>query len=135
MYTNQQDLGFYMESQLAQNELTFTEPDALSRFSWLMSRRFGLEGRREQRFPVNDSGMLHCVRPLRAKNTPVRILDVSKSGMKISISKRLQRGAQVQVLLRDGFVVGEVRYCVGSGGVFHAGILVQTAVRQGQVHV
>jgi len=44
-------------------------------------------------------------------------------------------GSEIQVELKDLFVLGLVRYCVQVGSFFLAGILVQDVLRLPQVHV
>jgi len=57
------------------------------------------------------------------------ILDVSRSGLRIALPQRLNRGEQVKVKLQDNVIFGEVRYCRSVSGAFHAGIRIQDLVR------
>lgn len=57
------------------------------------------------------------------------ILDVSRSGLRIELPRRIQRGEEVKVKLQQNVIFGEVRYCRAVSGVFHAGIRIDELVR------
>ena len=78
--------------------------------------------RREVRFPVNEECSLHVLNPFSDTRRKVRLLDVSKGGLKLRLPQSLDPGAQVQVGLRDALVLGSVRYCRSAGPDFEIGI-------------
>jgi hypothetical protein len=89
----------------------------------------GPERRSEARYPTQDPAELEV---LPGPNEPVygTILDVSRSGLRVALNKRIDRGEQVKVKLHRNVIFGEVRYCRSvSGGGFHAGIRIQDLVR------
>ena len=55
----------------------------------------------------------------------VRVLDVSKSGLKLSTSESIDPGTIVRVHIKGSLVMAEVRYCAPVGSEFHAGIKLQ----------
>jgi hypothetical protein len=57
------------------------------------------------------------------------ILDISRSGLRIALPRRLNRGEQVKVKFSRNVIFGEVRYCRAAFPVFHTGIRIQDLVR------
>jgi hypothetical protein len=86
----------------------------------------GEEKRRELRTSTNDLGSLQVINPLSVDRRGVKIVDVSKAGLKLFSADYYQAGTIVQVHLRDTFILGEVRYCNPVRGGFHVGIRVQS---------
>ncbi len=78
--------------------------------------------RREHRVTVEDRAFMHVLDPLSSTREDVRILDLSKTDLKLCVPEFLQPGTTVQVHLKSSFVLGEVRYCSQVGTEFHAGI-------------
>jgi hypothetical protein len=86
------------------------------------------ERRSEQRYPAQEPAELEC---LFGALGPIygTILDVSRSGLRIALPRRIDRGQHVKVKLQQNVIFGEVRYCRAVSGVFHAGIRIQDLVR------
>src|SRR5579863_3209873 len=84
--------------------------------------------RSEARYPAQDPAELEI---LSTPGQPVygTILDVSRSGLKVGLPKRIDRGEQVKVKLQGNVIFGEVRYCRAVSGAFHIGIRIQNLVR------
>lgn len=57
------------------------------------------------------------------------ILDVSRSGLRVVLLKRMDRGEQVKVKLQGNVIFGEVRYCRAASGAFQVGIRIRDLVR------
>jgi len=85
------------------------------------------ERRRHPRIATNDTASLEVVRPFSSFPMDVRILNVSKSGLKLSASESIDPGALVRVHIKGHPVMAEVRYCIPVGREFHAGIKFQDA--------
>jgi hypothetical protein len=49
-------------------------------------------------------------------------MDVSRNGLKVRTPQFVGRGAIVQVLIKEGIILGEVRYCAPAEAKFDAGI-------------
>jgi hypothetical protein len=88
----------------------------------------GAERRREARYPTHDPAELEIMfsgdQPLYGT-----VLDVSRSGLRIAVSRRINRGEQVKVKLQQNVIFGEVRYCRAVSGGFHVGLKIQDLVR------
>jgi PilZ domain len=88
----------------------------------------GAERRTEIRYPAQDPAELEVL-PGPGELMFGTILDVSRSGLKVALSKRIDRGEQVKVKLHNNVIFGEIRYCRSVSGVFHAGIRISDLVR------
>jgi hypothetical protein len=86
------------------------------------------ERRTRARFPTDDAARMEVVQPLGAKAAEVRILDVSKDGLKLRVPDSLRPGSIVQIYLKSALVVAEVRYCVQADLGFYAGVQLQSVV-------
>jgi PilZ domain len=84
--------------------------------------------RSEIRYPAQDPAELEI---LPGPSEPIfgTILDVSRSGLRVALSKRIDRGEQVKVKLHNNDIFGEVRYCRAVSGAFHVGIRIKDLVR------
>lgn len=85
---------------------------------------FTWDKRREPRYPVNKTGIVHPVHPIERHRLQAYVMDLSSSGMKLRVERPLDRGTQVQVLLEDVIIFGEVRHCTESAGRYNVGVLV-----------
>ncbi len=85
------------------------------------------ERRTEQRYPAQEPAELEC---LLGALGPIygTILDVSRSGLRIALPRRVDRGEHVKVRFQQSVIFGEVRYCRAVSGVFHTGIRIQDLV-------
>ncbi len=80
------------------------------------------ERRSSPRIPSNESTSLHVFNPLSAARLGVRILDVSKHGLKLHVPEFLAPGTVVQIHLATSVALGEVRYCLPAGAGFYVGV-------------
>lgn len=87
-----------------------------------------MDRRREARYPAKEPAELEI---LFGGADPIfgLILDVSRSGLRIAIPKRISRGEQVKVKFHRNVIFGEVRYCRAVTQIFHAGIRIHDLVR------
>ena len=81
------------------------------------------ERRRGVRFPVDTPAT--CIIAGSSAVDDVRILDVSKDGMKIQIREFCKPGAILAIRLRNVTVIAEVCYCTPAKVGFHAGIRIR----------
>jgi len=80
--------------------------------------------RREARHPCNEPAE---VRILSGDSEPLvgRVLDVSRSGLRLEIARALITDVAIQVVLpKEAIVFGRVRYCRPAGEGFHAGVYI-----------
>ncbi len=81
--------------------------------------------RREPRFPLDLPAVLTVVGSAGPKEAPVRLTDVSASGVGLFSSAALQIGGCVEIDLDLGLLFGEVRHCqVRSDGRYHIGVAI-----------
>jgi hypothetical protein len=88
----------------------------------------GIERRSEARYPAQDPAEIEI---LPGPTDPISgtILDVSRSGLRVALAKRINRGEQIKVKLHQNVIFGEVRYCRSVFGGFQAGIRIKDLVR------
>ncbi len=63
--------------------------------------------------------------PLLPGRWEVRVVDVSRLGLKLLVPAPLEVGAVVQIRLKPVIVTAEVRHCTPVGESFHAGVHIQ----------
>jgi hypothetical protein len=85
------------------------------------------EKRREARIDTDDAGVLQTINPFSPHRLPVRIMDISKSGMRVSAPISLGPGTMVKVRLKGTICFGVVRHCRAVSGSFQSGIQVYEA--------
>jgi anti-sigma factor RsiW len=83
------------------------------------------ERRRSQRVPANDPALIKLIHPSVSETLPVKILDVSRDGLKVEVPRLLEAGMTVEIILERSIAIAEVRYCIREGEVYHAGVSIQ----------
>lgn len=79
--------------------------------------------RREPRIPVRQPGTIIVLSDEGSESTQGTLLDLSKSGMRLDISHRVETGTMVFFVTDSNAVAGEVRYChQRRSGYFEAGV-------------
>jgi hypothetical protein len=125
---NVDDLEAHIETcPSCRNRLACHAKFASSRawLSPLRSIRGEKDQRREPRIATDQTGSMRILSPLTTNRENVRILDVSKSGMKVRVPSPVAMGAIVQVRVKNTHVLGEVRYCIEADEGFDIGLLIQ----------
>jgi PilZ domain len=107
-----------MSSQLSQPVVAFAREVAAH----------NAERRAEARYPTQDPAEIELL-PGPTEPLYGTILDVSRSGLRIALRKRISRGEQLMVKLHRNVIFGEVRYCRSVPGGFQAGLKIQDLVR------
>jgi hypothetical protein len=126
MYDHDTNLERYIQEHVASNVLPVGSPIGTTQ----PNNPPSAEKRREPRFVTNNPAFIHSLNPLTLDLTPAQVLDVSRQGLKLRIGRLILTGSEIQVKLRDLFVLGEIRYCVHQvGSFFLAGILVEDVLR------
>jgi PilZ domain len=87
-----------------------------------------MERRSEARYQTQDPAEIEI---LSGPSEPLygTILDVSRSGLRVAIQKRIARGEQVKIKLQRNVIFGEVRYCRAVRDGFQAGLKIQDLIR------
>jgi hypothetical protein len=86
------------------------------------------ERRAEARYPTQDPAELELL-PGPGQPFYGTILDVSRSGLRVALPTRIERGEHVKVKLHGNVIFGEIRYCRSVSGGFHVGVRIQDLVR------
>ena len=87
----------------------------------------GAERRREPRYPCNDPVELRTI-PGDGQRVTAKLLDVSRSGLRLEVGVALIRGTQIEILLSKQLAIfGKVRHCRRAGDLYEAGILIEEA--------
>ncbi|HTW68126.1 MAG TPA: PilZ domain-containing protein [Bryobacteraceae bacterium] len=87
-----------------------------------------IERRSEARYHTQDPAEIEI---LPGPNDPFygTILDVSRSGLRVALERRIGRGEQVKVTLHRNVIFGEVRYCRAVLKGFQAGLKILNLIR------
>jgi hypothetical protein len=88
----------------------------------------GAEKRHEHRIRCNDPAQMQMFSPFSLAKIRVQMTNVSRNGLKVRTPQFVNRGTIVQVQLKEAIILGEVRYCVGAGDEFDAGIQIQDVI-------
>ena len=81
------------------------------------------ERRRYPRLVTDDSASLQVLNPFSAGIWEVRIVDVSKGGLRIYTPEQLMPESLIRVKMRYSVACGDVRYCIAAlDQGFHAGV-------------
>ena len=130
MYDHDTNLERYIQEHVASNVLPVGSPIGTTQ----PNNPPGAERRRVRRLVTNDPAIIHSLNSLSPDFTAVKVLDVSRQGLKLRIGRQFLTGSEIQVKLKDLFVLGKIRYCVQVGSCFLAGILVEDVLWLPQVH-
>jgi anti-sigma factor ChrR (cupin superfamily) len=83
------------------------------------------ERRGAARTPANDRASMRVLTTQPSGRVNVRILEMSKGGLKLLAPGSLHVGTSVQIRLKHTIALGEVRHCRPAGVAFHVGVLIQ----------
>ena len=86
------------------------------------------ERRRNQRVPSNGRAFAKLIHPTVSERFSIRILDVSKDGLKIDSPHLLEAGSTLQLFTDRVIAIAEVRYCIRAGEGYHVGVFVQDSI-------
>jgi hypothetical protein len=86
--------------------------------------RAGAERRQDVRIAIDEPARMKVLQPLGCA-TEIRVLDVSRSGLKISIPEMLAPGTIIQIHMKAAIAFAEVRYTSQCGDDLHAGVRFQ----------
>jgi hypothetical protein len=90
--------------------------------------RLIIERRSEARYQTQDPAEIEAI-PGPGEPFYGTILDVSRSGLRVALEKRVVRGEHLKVKLHRNVIFGEVRYCRAVETGFQAGLKIQQLVR------
>jgi PilZ domain len=89
------------------------------------------ERRKEPRVIMDVQARLKCLNPLTSTGPSIkaRVVEISRSGMKILANREFQPGGVVQVIVKDTFYMGTVRHCRQVEGGFETGLKLTESIR------
>lgn len=93
-----------------------------------MAAPLTIERRSEGRYQTDDAAEVEVL-PGPNPSFLGTILEVSRSGLRVSLQRHISRGQQVKVKLSRNVIFGEVRYCRSVSEGFQAGLIIQDLVR------
>jgi PilZ domain len=81
--------------------------------------------------PVDVPARLKCLNPLTSTGPSIkaRVVEISRSGMKIVANREFQTGGVVQVIVKDTFYMGTVRHCRPIENGFETGLKLTESIR------
>ncbi len=92
-----------------------------------------VERRSEARYQTQDPAEIEIL-PGPSEPFYGTVLDVSRSGLRVALSRRISRGEHVKVKLYRNVIFGEVRYCRAVANGFQVGLRIQDLVRPARKH-
>lgn len=101
-------------------------------FADFLSETYGGEERRKQpRVPMDVPARLKCLNPLTSTGPSIkaRVVEISRSGMKIRANREFHTGGVVQVIVKDTFYLGTVRHCRRVEDGFETGLILTESTR------
>ena len=131
MYVHDTNLEHYIQEHFASSVLPISRPIDCTQPNNIP----GTEKRREPRFVMNEPAFMQSLNPLNLSLMSVQVLDVSGQGLKLRIAQHVLTGSEIQVELKDLFVLGLIRYCVQVESLFLVGIPVEDVLQLRHVHV
>ena len=83
------------------------------------------ERRRETRYPCNEDVQVRVL-PGDGRLLKGRMIDLSRSGLRIEIESAVTKGSEVEIILpKEVIIFGEARYSRRSGETHQVGIMIQ----------
>jgi PilZ domain len=102
------------------------EPEELARDQPSQHSTPPLDRRRETRYATNDPVEIRVLDAGGGPQFSGRVLDVSRSGLRIEIPTQVSKGARLEVILPDGATIfGEARYCRRLPTHYHVGLAIE----------
>jgi hypothetical protein len=117
-------LGFCKKCSARLVEAAFFT-DQMAVLAHKQSAPHGGERRRFTRIATYDPAIIQQVGPFSADRSDVRVLDISREGLRIHSSVLVSPGALVKVRLRRIIALGVIRYCVTTKNEFDLGVRLQ----------
>jgi len=112
--------------------LNFGYPKTDAELTVLKSPVEEADRRKEPRYPSDGSARVLVSFLSEPQTFNARVLDVSKSGMRLKLSAPLAPGTLVQVELKSLVATGAVRHCRKDGEEYSMGIQLDAVVNKNQ---
>jgi hypothetical protein len=139
-HIEEKDLELYLKAQLSNESISALDAhlggceDCVSRLAeqdkclWYLAELSAGEGagdddkRRYPRVVTNEGAALQVINPFSVDTWDVRIVDVSKGGLRTYTSNSLMPGSLIKIKMRYSVACGDVRYCVPADDGFYVGV-------------
>jgi hypothetical protein len=132
MHVSEDDFRHYLLGQFGaeadQIQSHLSECSACASKSRDVARSYGLspdDRRRDHRFRVDDPVLVQNIDPVSDVVLAGRILDLSRSGLQLSLPVMALPGTLMKLRLSKCFVFAEVRRCTQVGNEFRIGLSIQ----------
>jgi hypothetical protein len=95
---------------------------------WPRKAHVGRNRRGDFRSLCAGATVIDVLSPQRRSSVQGRIVDVSTSGLMLSIPFHLAPGALIRIKMTDAVAYAEVRHCTCGGSEYHIGVKVEEIV-------
>ena len=92
---------------------------------WQRTAHVGQNRRRDFRSLCSAATAIDILMPNPRNSVPVRVFDVSTSGVMLALTFPLAPGTLIRIKMTDAAAEGEVRYCTHEGDEYHVGVRVE----------
>lgn len=139
-HIEENDLELYLKAQLSNESISVIDAhlggcgDCVKKLAeqdkclWYLAELSAGERTRDgdqRRYPrvvTNDAAAIQVISPFGIDIWDVRIVDVSKGGLRTYTPKNLMPGSLIKVKMQYSVACGDVRYCVPADDGFYAGV-------------
>ena len=139
-HIEEKDLELYLKAQLSNESISVIDAhlggcgDCVTKLAeqdkclWYLAelsdgdRAGDSDKRRHPRVVTNEPATIQVINPFCIDIWDVRIVDVSKGGLRTYTPKSLMPGSLIKVRMQYSVACGDVRYCVPADNGFYAGV-------------
>jgi hypothetical protein len=139
-HADEKDLELYLKDQLGAGAMAAMEAHlascqaCVSRLAeqdqclWYLAELSAGDGphegekRQYPRVATDEPATIQVLNPFAGETWDVRIVDVSKGGLRTYTPKPLEPGSLIKVKMQFSVACGDVRYCVPGDNGFYAGV-------------
>jgi hypothetical protein len=95
---------------------------------WLRKAHVGKDRRNDIRVPCDGTTVIDVLSPQPQSSVQARVIEVSASGLKLSLPIFLSPGALIRIKMTNAVADAEVRCCTCEGSEYHIGVTVEEVV-------
>jgi hypothetical protein len=91
----------------------------------------GPDRRKHPRVPMDVQARIKLLNPLETMgpSMPARVLEISRSGMKVRAKRAFMIGAVIQIIVKETFYLGTVRHTRQTNDGFDVGVRLNETIR------
>jgi hypothetical protein len=98
---------------------------------WQRKALVGKDRRNDIRIPCEGTTVIDVLSPQPQSSVEARVIEVSGTGLKLSLPIFLSPGALIRIKMTDAVADAEVRNCTCEGSEYHVGVTVEEVVPNG----